>query len=238
METLYQSGIQLLPPKPVAAQVSSTLLRTAQTCHYSYMRAINILDLLRLRSAPWLSLILSVVAWFALWAIFHDVTVTSTVGNFLLALGLPSSVDSGAMSVHNWLIAAPRVTWLSWGTIILALAVGVRYVRAVYNQRESLNELMGAGRQVSQAKSRPVNEGRFPKTKEMHAQEVEYANAKRSKAAKYDREVRSFEQASQLRCAAMYWLIAAIFVELKSKALPDLTVVGTATKLTTVLIVI
>ncbi len=199
---------------------------------------MNILELLRLRSAPWFTLIISVVAWFALWAILHGVTVTSAVTTFLLALGLPTGVANGPMTVHEWLLAAPRITWASWSAVILAVAVGARYVRAVYNQRESSNELMHAGRRVSSEKSRPLNDETRRTTDEMYAQMVKFAEADFEKTAKYDKKLQSFEQASQLRCAAVTWLIATTVVELNGSALPDLIVAGLATTLTTVLIVV
>lgn len=199
---------------------------------------MNILELLRLRSAPWLTLIISVVAWFALWAIMHGVTVTSAVTTFLLALGLPTGVANGAMTVHDWLLDAPRVTWASWSAVILAVAVGARYVRAVYNQRESSNDRNYAGRAVSNAKSRPLNDETRRMTDEMYAQMVKFAEADYAKAAKYDQKLQKFEQESQLRCAAVTWLIAATVVELNGSTMPDLIAVGLATTLTTVLIVV
>jgi hypothetical protein len=202
------------------------------------MSATDILGLLRLKSAPWLTLLISVVSLFALWAIFHDVTVSSAVSNFLLALELPSSVDRGAMNAHKWLVAEPRVTWASWGAVILAVAAGARYVRAVYNLRESSSERIRAGREVGRAKRRPVNEGIRYETDEIHAQRLELAQADYSKAAKYDRELQAFEQRSQLRCAALYWLTAAVLVELQNEALPGQTVEGTGAPLVTLLIAI
>lgn len=199
---------------------------------------MNILELLRLRSAPWLSLVMSVVAAFTVWAALHRVTITGAVGTFLLNLGLPTGIASGTAAVHKWFQEDPRLTWVSWSAVILALAVGVRYVRAVYNQRESSYERMRAGRRYGSAKSPSTDEGWRHETPEMRAQMSELAKADYAKAAKYDRQLGTFEQASQLRCAATYWLIAAIFIELSDGAPPVLTAAGLTTNLPTVLIVV
>ncbi|MFK0004987.1 hypothetical protein [Paenarthrobacter sp. NPDC090522] len=188
------------------------------------MSAMDILGLFRLKNAPWLSLVTSGVAWFALWGILHEITVTSAVGQFLLALGLPSGVERGTLEVHNWIVGVPRVTWFCWGAVILAAAAGAQYVRAVYNQRESLRELLDAGRHLGRAKARPVTNWMTSETGEMHALGLEAARADYSKAATYDQELRTFEQQVQLRCAAVYWLIAVILVELKDTTPPDLVI--------------
>lgn len=204
----------------------------------SVVNAMNVLELLRLKSAPWYLLVTSAIVLCAVFAAANDLPVTAAAGQFLLGLGLPASVATGATNVHEWLVGEPRATGISWGIAVVSVIVGARFIRAVFNQRDATHDRRSAGGQVEHARTRQFSNEVHFESQEMKEERVKQAEKLYDREAKYDRAVNRFEQGVQMRAAAALALIIAIAIEWRGETWPEMDLGGVVTTLPVVLIVV
>ncbi|SIT72622.1 hypothetical protein [Microbacterium sp. RU33B] len=175
----------------------------------------DFLELFRLKSAPFLGLILSLIAVFTVFALYFHQTVSTTVAEFLVGLGLPEKLMREAMAnAHTWLTTEPRLKVGTWVVIGLASVVVIRFLRVTHLFHRASDRYSKAARYADSAVL-PRQAGRFGmvESDEQRQQRREMAEASRDRAWRRREETVSELNLGGTRLLGLAWLCVAYAVE-------------------------
>lgn len=145
------------------------------------------LDILRLKGAPLLHIVCSVIGLLAIASLVQGQPPSAVLADLIIGLGFPEATVSGALeTAHAWLVADPRFTWFAFGTITLGVAIAWRYITgwksvwsALEEAREDKSRLLHVEREATRADNETDGSFLRIRTDEMRAAELDLARTAR-----------------------------------------------------------